>query len=41
MEYRKLGNAGIDVPALSLGSWKTFEFMVNMLKSSMMLGSGR
>lgn len=27
MEYRPLGYTGIEVSALSLGSWKTFEFM--------------
>lgn len=27
MEYRKLGSAGIDVSALALGSWNTFEMM--------------
>lgn len=27
MEYRKLGHSDIDVSALSLGSWNTFEFM--------------
>ena len=27
MEYRRLGNSNIEVSALSLGSWKTFEFM--------------
>jgi len=27
MEFRKLGNSGITVSALSLGSWLTFEFI--------------
>jgi len=27
MEYRQLGNSGIEVSALSLGSWLTYEFM--------------
>ena len=27
MDYRRLGNSGIEVSALSLGSWNTFEFM--------------
>ena len=27
MQYRRLGSSGIDVSALSLGSWNTFEFM--------------
>ena len=27
MEYRRLGHCGIEVSAMSLGSWNTFEFM--------------
>jgi aryl-alcohol dehydrogenase-like predicted oxidoreductase len=27
MEYRKLGHSGVDVSALALGSWNTFELM--------------
>lgn len=27
MEYRRLGHSGIEVSAMSLGSWNTFEFM--------------
>jgi aryl-alcohol dehydrogenase-like predicted oxidoreductase len=27
MEYRQLGNSGIEVSVFSLGSWLTYEFM--------------
>jgi len=39
MEYRRLGNAGVKVSALSLGSWVTYGSQVDTDKAVAMLSA--
>lgn len=38
MEYRRLGRSGIQVSALSFGSWVTFKNQIDSKQSDRMLG---